>query len=155
MLFAVFCITATCYRFATRLKHKKNQMMRLIDDEYQLRKNNRDFAHHELHDVIIMPEAKISRNAEKKIHKRVRFDVNPLPCCESDSSEDDIHANKIHESEVLEEDPLDPNRDVAEGIVLTENDFWDYVYGHVWSGRLRVTEGNLLRALIRVSEEFL
>ena len=89
----------------------------------------------------------------RKIHKRVRFDVDPLLDRESDTPNDDIIDNKhIHESEVLEEDPLDASKDFGDGVVLTENDFWDYVYSHVWSGRLRVCEGNLLRTLIRVSK---
>jgi hypothetical protein len=90
----------------------------------------------------------------RKIHKRVRFDVDPLLDRDADTPEDEnIENNKqIHESEVFEEDPLDASKDFGEGIILTERDFWDYVYSHVWSGRLRVCEGNLLRTLIRVSE---
>ncbi|CAB3980705.1 Transcription initiation factor IIB [Paramuricea clavata] len=91
----------------------------------------------------------------RKIHKRVRFDVNPLLDRDADTPEDEITENnkQIHESEVFEEDPLDASKDFGEGIILTERDFWDYVYSHVWSGRLRVCEGNLLRTLIRVFNE--
>ena len=87
----------------------------------------------------------------QRIHKRVRFEVDPiLDRDDSVTPEDEIN-NLIHESEVLEEDPLDAGRGYGEPIVLSEKDFWDYVYSNVWSGRLRVCEGNLLRTLIRVS----
>ena len=90
---------------------------------------------------------------QRKLHKRVRFDVDPLLDGDYGSPEDDenFESKHIHESEVLEEDPLDASKDFGEAIVLTESDFWEYVYSHVWSGRLRVSEGNLLRTLIRVS----
>ena len=87
---------------------------------------------------------------QKRIHKRVRFEADPILDREdSVTSEDEI--NKLtHESEVLEEDPLDAASGFGEAIVLSEKDFWDHVYSNVWSGRLRVCEGNLLRTLIRV-----
>ena len=88
---------------------------------------------------------------ERKIHKRVRFDLDPLLDRDSDTPDDDDIDKHVHESEVLEEDPLDARRELGDGVVLTENDFWEYVYSHVWSGRLRVCEGNVLRTLIRVS----
>jgi hypothetical protein len=87
----------------------------------------------------------------RKVHKRVRFDLDPLLDTDSESPDEDYVDKHIHESEVLEEDPLDASKDFGEGVVLTENDFWDYVYSHVWSGRLRVCEGNVLRTLTRVS----
>ena len=88
---------------------------------------------------------------QRKVHKRVRFDLDPLLDRDSETPNDEIVDKHVYESEVLEEDPLDPSRESGDGVVLTENDFWDYVYSHVWSGRLRVCEGNVLRTLIRVS----
>lgn len=87
-----------------------------------------------------------------KVHRRVRFEINPLDLYSSrpySGTRDDV----VDESEVLEEDFFDSYKNKAGGDinVLNENDFWDYVYSRVWSGRLRIREGNLLRTLIRVS----
>lgn len=88
----------------------------------------------------------------QKVYKRVRFDVDPLLDRNSETSENEtIESRHGHESMVFEEDPFDATKNFAEGVVLTESDFWDYVYSHGWSGRLRVDEGYLLRTLIRVS----
>lgn len=90
---------------------------------------------------------------QRKIIKRVRFDINPLFDRDNDSPDEDRIKNRyVNESEVFEEDPLDPAKEFSDSLILTEEDFWDHVYNNLWKGRLRVREGNLQRTLIRVSE---